>query len=111
MRIKVYGGTLPQSDRTLCESCKHSVITRGRRLEEEVIRCEAQSTGTLVITFVVAECSAYLDAALPSYPELFEKAWILRPRDGKRAAGFVRTRDLAPDERFELMRDGPSVAE
>jgi hypothetical protein len=52
------------------------------------------------------ECSAYMDATLPSYPELFEKAWILRPRDGKRAAGFVRTSDLPEKERFELMKDG-----
>ena len=31
--------------------------------------------------------------------------WILRPRDGKRAAGFVRASDLSANERFELMKD------
>src|SRR5262245_28306920 len=108
MRIKVYGGTRSQSGRSLCETCRHSTITRGRRLEEEIIRCEAQSDGTLVVTFVVAECSAYLDATLPNYSELFEKAWILRPRDGKRAAGFVRSSDLSMKERYELMRDVPN---
>jgi hypothetical protein len=61
--------------------------------------------GTTFVTFVVTECSAYLDAALPSYPELFEKAWILRPREGTRAAGFVRSSDLPPNERWELMKD------
>jgi hypothetical protein len=109
MRVKVYGGTPSQSGKTLCESCKHSTITRGRRLDEELIRCEAQSSGTTLVTFIVTGCSAYLDAALPSYPELFEKAWILRPRDGKRPAGFVRSHDLPPNERFELMRDDPSL--
>lgn len=108
MRVKVYRGTPAQSGRSLCETCKHSTITRGRRLQEEIIRCEAQSAGTTLVTFVVTECSAYLDSTLPSYHELFEQAWILRPREGKRAAGFVRTRDLLPDERFDLMRDVPS---
>ncbi len=111
MRVKIYGGTPSQSGKALCETCKHSTITRGRRLEEEIIRCEAQSVGTTLVTFVVTECSAYLDAALPSYPELFEKAWILRPRDGKRPAGFVRSSDLPPNERFELLRDAPSFEE
>jgi hypothetical protein len=111
MRLKVYRGTPPQSGRPLCETCKHSTITRGRRLEEEIIRCEAQSVGTTVVTFVVTECSAYLDAALPSYHELFEKAWILRPRDGKRAAGFVRSSDLPPNERYQLIHDVPNFEE
>ena len=111
MRVKIYGGTPSQSGKALCETCKHSTITRGRRIEEEIIRCEAQSVGTTLVTFVVTECSAYMDAALPSYPELFEKAWILRPRDGKRPAGFVRSSDLPPNERFELLRDAPSFEE
>jgi len=111
MRLKVYRGTPPQSGRTLCETCKHSTITRGRRLDEEIIRCEAQSVGTTFVTFVVTECSAYLDAALPSYHELFEKAWILRPRDGKRPAGFVRCSELPLKERYDLMRDVPSLEE
>lgn len=105
MRIKVYGGTPDQSGQTLCESCKHSTITRGRRLRDEIIRCEAQSSGTTRVTFIVTECSAYLDAAVPSYHELLEKAWILRPRDGKRPAGFVRSSDLSPGERMDLMHD------
>ncbi len=105
MQLKVYRGTPPQTGKTLCETCKHSTITRGRRLGEEIIRCEAQTAGTTVVTFIVTACSAYLDVALPSYPELLEKAWVLRPRDGKRPAGFVRTRDLPLEERWELMKD------
>ena len=111
MRLKVYRGTPPQSGRTLCETCKHSTITRGRRLEEEIIRCEAQSVGTTFVTFVVTECSAYLDAALPSYHELFEKAWVLRPRDGRHPAGFVRASDLPLNERWNLMREAPNLEE
>jgi len=105
MRIKIYGGTPSQSGRSLCETCRHSMITRGRKLGEEIVNCEALNGRSSQITFVVAECSAYMDATLPSYPELFEKAWILRPREGKRAAGFVRASDLSVKERFELMKD------
>jgi hypothetical protein len=105
MRIKIYGGTSPQSGRSLCETCRHSMITRGRKLEEEIVSCEALTGRSAQITFVVTECSAYMDAALPSYPELFEKAWILRPRDGKRAAGFVHSSELSTKERYELMKD------
>jgi hypothetical protein len=31
---------------------------------------------------------------LPSYSELFEKAWTLKPCDSKRPAGFVRASEL-----------------
>ena len=107
MRLKVYRGTPSLSERSLCETCRHSTITRGQRLEEEIVRCEAQVHGTMRVTFTVTQCSAYLDAALPSYAELFEKAWILRPRDGKRPAGFVRSSDLPLKERY-VVRDVPS---
>ncbi len=105
MRIKVYGGTQSQSGHSLCETCKHSTITRGRRIEEEIVHCEARSMGAIQIRFVVAECSAYIDAQLPSYAQLLEQAWILKSHEGKRAAGFVRSSDLPPDERYQLTRD------
>lgn len=109
MRVKVYGGTPEQTGRSLCETCKNSTITRGRRLGEEIVRCEGQSVGTTRITFAVTECSAFADVALPSYAQLLERAWILRPRDGKRAAGFVRSSELPPDERYQLMREMPGL--
>jgi hypothetical protein len=107
--MKIYGGTPSQSGRTLCESCRYSMITRGRRIEEQIIRCEAPACGTTLVTFVVTECSAYLDAAVPGYHELFEKAWILKPRDGRRPAGFVRSSDLSSRDRYELLRGVPGV--
>jgi len=106
MRMKVYAGTPSQSEESLCERCRHSTITRGRRLDEEIVRCEAiPMTRPLVITFPVASCTAYTDADLPSYSELFEKAWILKPHDGRRPAGFVRASDLPFEERVRLARD------
>jgi hypothetical protein len=97
MRIKVYDGTPPQSGHGLCETCRHSVIIRGRRFDEEIVRCEALPMSSAPIPFPVA--------ALPSYMELLERAWILKPRDGKRPAGFIRASDLSVEERYSLTKD------
>jgi hypothetical protein len=104
--MKVYEGTPLQSTQSLCETCRHSTITRGRRFDEEIVRCEAiPMTRPLVIAFPVASCTGYVDAELPSYSELFEKAWILKPRDGKRPAGFVRANELPFEERVNLAKE------
>lgn len=107
MRIKVHNGTPEHGGTGLCTTCRHSTITRGRRLEEEIVRCEAQAMGTTHITFVVTDCSAYFDARLPTYRQLLHQAWILRPHTAKRPAGFVRARDLPPNERYQVMTDYP----
>ena len=105
MRIKVYDGTPPQSGHSLCETCRHSVIIRGRRFDEEIVRCEALPMSSPLIPFPVAACSVYMDADLPSYMELLEQAWILKPRDGKRPTGFIRASDLSVEERYRLTKD------
>ena len=43
MLIKINGGTLINGDESLCETCVHSRITKGRRLEKELVLCEAGS--------------------------------------------------------------------
>jgi hypothetical protein len=60
---------------------------------------------TTLITFKVTECSAYMDARLPTYSQLLEQAWILRPTTGRRPAGFVRSSELRDEEFRELMAD------
>lgn len=105
MRMKVYEGTPSQTGQSLCETCRHSTITRGRRFDEEIVRCEALPMSSTLITFPVASCTAYLDADLPSYMELVEKAWILKPHDGKRPAGFVRASELKFEERYRLAKE------
>ena len=68
MRIKVHNGTPEHGGTGLCTTCRHSTITRGRRLEEEIVRCEAQAMGTTHITFVVTDCSGLLRRAAPDLP-------------------------------------------
>ena len=105
MLIKVYNGTLSQTGHSLCETCRHATITRGHRFEDEIVRCEAQPMTSVVITFKVTECTAYLDSRLPTYAQLLEQAWILKPTSGRRPAGFVRSSDLRDEEFRELMAD------
>jgi hypothetical protein len=106
MLIKVYNGTVRHSAQSLCETCRNGTITRGQRLEDEIVRCEAQPMShPVLIRFKVTECSAYLDARLPTYAQLLEQAWILKAPNGRRSAGFVRGSDLRDEEFRELMAE------
>jgi hypothetical protein len=100
MRIQVRGGTPVGDEGSLCDSCRHSRVTRGRTLEEEQVVCEATPMRAAIITFKVKSCSGYLDDKTPSYMELLQQAWILQPGSSKRPAGFVRASDLR-DAEFE----------
>lgn len=103
MRVKIYGGTPVNGGDTLCATCSHSRIVRGRRVDEELVVCEASHLVPTRITFKVTSCSDYQDYKVPSYFELMQQAWILRPQSGKRPAGFVRASDLRGGELSRLM--------
>jgi hypothetical protein len=105
MLVKVHGGTELQAGESLCATCRHSRIIRGRRLEEEIVFCDAIMMHTLRISFKVTSCTDYVDAREPSFHELAEKAWILRPATKRRAAGFVRAADLNAEEARRLFMD------
>jgi hypothetical protein len=98
MLIKIHRGTAVHEGESLCETCSHSRVIRGRRLDEEIVVCNAAYMHAVRVTFKVTSCTEYQDSREPSYHELLEKAWILRPASKRRAAGFVRTADLPPDE-------------
>lgn len=104
MLMKVYGGTRMQKSENLCETCRHSRIIRGRRLEEEIVFCDAIMMQTVRTGFKVTSCTDYIDDREPGYHELVEKAWILCPASKRRAAGFVRAADLNEDETIGMFR-------
>lgn len=97
MLIKVYGGTRVQENESLCTTCRHSRIVRGHALDEEVVFCDAMTMRPVRITFMVSSCSDYDDDRLPSYYQLLEQAWILRPASCRRPAGFVRASELGEE--------------
>ena len=103
MLIKIYGGTPLQQAANLCETCRCSRIVRGRRIDEELVFCDAMAMETVRIGFEVTTCSAYVDARLPSYHELLEKAWVLTPATRRRAAGFVKGSELEGEELQRFM--------
>jgi hypothetical protein len=103
MRIKIHGGTPPNDDESLCETCRHSRITRGRRLDEELVFCGASHMRAVRITFKVTSCSEYDDYRYPSYYELMQQAWILKRGSRGRPPGFVRASDLRHEELAKCM--------
>jgi hypothetical protein len=105
MRIKVHGGTPAQGDSSLCDTCRHSRIIRGRRLDEEIVLCDASHSGKTRITFKVTSCSDYIDHNVIGYFELLQQAWILQPASRQRRAGFVRATDLRDEEFARYMED------
>jgi hypothetical protein len=105
MRIKVQDGTPVSGDSSLCSTCRCSTIVRGRTLDEELVICSAVGLRGVQITFKVTSCSDYADRRVPSYMEMMEDAWILRPGTRRRPAGFVRGSDLRTEELFHLQSE------
>ena len=105
MRIKVHGGTPPNDGDSLCSTCRHGRVTKGRSMDEEIVFCDASHMFSTRITFKVTSCSDYADQSVPTYWDLLQQAWILRPESGKRPAGFVRASDLRHEELSRYVPD------
>jgi hypothetical protein len=60
--------------------------------------CDASHFKTMQITFKVTSCSAYSNQTEPTYFELLQQAWILRPGSRRRRSGFVRASDLEDED-------------
>jgi hypothetical protein len=103
MKAKIHGGTVAHGDSSLCNTCTHSTIIRGRTLDEEIVECHASVMHGRTIPFKVTSCSSYTDARLPSYTDLVQMAWILTPHSKRRPAGFVRSADLKPEELADVL--------
>ena len=108
MRIKIDRGTPQNSGDSLCYTCRFSRIVRGRRLDEEIVICDASHMTQMQITFKVTSCTDYSDNRVPSYGELVQQAWILQPGSRKRRAGFVRGSELRAEEFAEVMSEARS---
>jgi hypothetical protein len=105
MHLNIQNGTASSGEGSLCNTCRFSTIVRGRTLDEEIVQCHAISMRSARVTFKVTFCTAYNDARRPSYMQMMETAWILRPRSKKRPAGFIRGSDLNQEELSAIMVD------
>jgi hypothetical protein len=104
MRIKVHGGTAC-GEGSLCTTCSHSIITRGQRLDHEIVDCRVFGMGHRRVTFRVTSCTGYHDQRLPSLVQLMDDAWVLQPGSRKHRPGFVRGSELRQEELAEVMAD------
>lgn len=108
MRVNVQDGTVVHSGRSLCGTCCHSTVIRGRSLDEEIVECHISGLQGRRIPFSVTSCTSYADARLPSYMDMVRTAWVLNPyRTKRRAAGFVRGDELSPLELAEIAANAP----
>ena len=104
MRLKIRGGTVPHGEASLCVTCRHATIVKGRSLREEIVQCDRLSSGHDLIPFPVTSCSGCSDRRLPSIRDMEDIAWILRT-DPTRRIGFIQARDLKPRDRYVLTDD------
>ena len=105
MLRKIYGGTALNNEKSLCSTCRFATIVRGRALDEEVVHCQSITTRGMRVTFKVTSCTSHSDMDQPTYMQLLEDAWILKPGSKKRPAGFVRNSELKAEEMELIMKE------
>jgi hypothetical protein len=103
MRMKIHAGTPLNGEKSLCSSCRFATIVKGRTLDEEVIHCQSITTRGMRVTFKVTSCTSHSDIDQPTYMQLLEDAWILKPASKKRPAGFVKNSELKAEEMQAIM--------
>ncbi len=104
MRFKIYGGTARDDEPSLCLSCRHATIIRGRNLHE-IVDCGRLSQDDSRITFPVTFCSGYSDRRQPTVFQMEQIAWVLRSDATKKPIGFHPPKSQSSDRRFLLDDD------
>ena len=92
--MKIHGGTVLHGEQGLCATCRFATIVRGRTLDEEVVHCGSITTRGMRVPFKVTSCTSHSDVDQPTYMQLLEDAWILKPASKRRPAGFVKNSEL-----------------
>jgi len=105
VRIKVRGGTVDHGQRSLCETCRWSIVVRGARLQDQIVECSELSYRNQRVPFPVTSCTHYVGQNHPRVREMEEIAWILRTDTLRKQVGFVRSSRLKDEERYVLEED------
>jgi hypothetical protein len=105
MLRKIYGGTARSDQKSLCSNCRFATIVRGQTLDEEVVHCQSVTTRGMRVTFKVTSCTSHSDMDQPTYMQLLDDAWILKPASKKRPAGFVKHSELKAEEMELIMKE------
>jgi hypothetical protein len=105
MLMKIHGGSTRNDHKSLCVNCRFATIVRGQTLDEEVVHCQSVTTRGMRVTFKVTACTSHSDINQPTYMQLLEDAWILKPASKKRPAGFVKHSELKAEEMEVIMKE------
>jgi hypothetical protein len=105
MLRKIYGGTVRNDEKSLCSNCRFATIVRGQTLDDEVVHCQSITTRGMRVTFKVTSCTSHSDMDQPTYMQLLEDAWILKPGSKKRPPGFVKHSELKAEEMELIMKE------
>jgi hypothetical protein len=111
MRLKIRGGTVQHGEASLCVTCRHATIVKGRSFREEIVQCDRLSSGHDLIPFPVTSCSGYSDRRLPSIRDMEDIAWILRTILRGSGSGSSRraTSSLRTGTSFRTTMTGPEI--
>jgi len=105
MLMKIHGGSTRNDHKSLCCNCRFATIVRGQTLDEEVVHCQSVTTRGMRVTFKVTACTSHSDINQPTYMQLLDDAWILKPASKKRPAGFVKHSELKAEEMEVIMKE------
>lgn len=94
MRLKVYRGTPRHSEYALCNSCSHSRIIKGERLDDQRTYCN-HFAEEIEVPFKVLECNQWSEKNKANIQDMAKMAWVIAPKKGDKP-GFV-----SPKERKE----------
>ena len=79
---------LASDQKSLCSNCRFATHRPGQTLDEEVVHCQSVTTRGMRVTFKVTSCTSHSDMDQPTYMQLLEDAWILKPASKKAASGL-----------------------
>jgi hypothetical protein len=105
MKVRIRGGTVNHGEPSLCLTCRHATIIKGRALRDEIVSCNRIRLSSALITFPVTSCTSYWDSRHPTLWHMEEIAWVLRSNPSRKTVGFVEARRLKEDDRHVLVED------
>lgn len=78
--LKMSGAT-PSGNKSLCYTCKHSIVVKGINCEEAILCNEAfYKNGATLVPFRVAECTMFQNRNHPEKYEMEKIAWSVEAR-------------------------------
>lgn len=92
----------PDTDESLCLSCKNATSIRGDSFKQHLVICH-DPYPAVRIEFPVRNCNAYVNRSDTGLRDLYDAAWILRTDKTSKTIGFVPFKDLTQEEKDRMI--------